>query len=103
MCEISIDRFAEIMHGLAGKLVWVDVITECVVVPVLYDNFEFLEFEDKIQFGHGEYDESNAYQNLIIELEDIVEILRDRFAPYIGNEELILDLVDNTRIIVRSE
>jgi len=103
MYKISIDQFAEIVQGLAGKLVWVNVVTECVVMTVLYDNFEFLEFEDKIQFGHGEYDESNAYQNLIIELEDIVEILRDRFTPYIGNEELILDLVDNTRIIVRSE
>ena len=103
MYMISIDQFAEIMQGSVGRSVWVDVVTECVVMTVLYDNFEFLEFEDKIQFGHGKYDESNAYQNLIIELEDIVEILRDRFAPYIGNEELILDLVDNTRIIVRSE
>jgi len=94
-------QFEEIMEGLLGKPVWLEVKTETVIVNVLYDGFEFLSFVNgKYQFGFENYDEENEYKNLLINQSDILDIHRNSFAPSMNAEQIVLSMIDFTEIFV---
>lgn len=99
--EISKDEFQEIMEQLTNKPVWLKVFSDCVTVDILYPSFEFLHFPKikQFQFGHAEYNEENNYQNILIDVVDIVEIHKDIISP----TQIIIVLVDGLQLIVECD
>jgi len=99
--QLTKPQFEEIMDGLLGKPVWLEIKTETVIVNVLYDGFEFLSFiNGKYQFGYENYQEENEYKILLINQLDILDIHRNPIAPSMGAEQVILSMIDFTEIFV---
>jgi hypothetical protein len=102
-CEtISKEKFEQIMDGLQGEEVWLKINTDTVNVDVIYPEFEFLAFvNEKYEFGVQDYDEESIIQNVCIKENEVAEIHRDRVAPTLNGEEIILTMIDGTEIFVR--
>jgi hypothetical protein len=91
------------MFNLFEKPVWLEVKTKTVSVDIFYNEFEFLAFNSgKYQFGHLSYECEHElqYQNLLIKKSDILCIHRNPFATTVDAEEIILSMVDGTKIHV---
>lgn len=100
---ISKEEFAEIMEGLQGKEVWLKISTDTVDVNVVYPEFEFLIFcNGKYQFGTQDYDEESNIQSIQIRENEIKEIHRDKFAPTLNDEQIILIMIDGTEIFIEN-
>jgi len=98
--RISNDQFLEIMERLQGKPVWLKVVCDTLSVDLFYEDFEFLSFTNgKDQFGHADYNEENNYQNLMIDIDTIAEIHRNKYSMFFG-EEIILTMIDGIQLII---
>lgn len=100
--QITKVEFGEIMEQLTSESVWVKVYCDTISFDILYPDFEFLRFKDGlVQLGHREYNEENNYQNMLIYLEDILSIHRDKTLMF-DELELILTMSDGINIGIES-
>ena len=98
--QITNNQFLETMERLQGRSVWLKVICDTILVSVFYPDFEFLSFTNgKYQFGHADYNEENNYQNLMIDIDTIAEIHRNKYSMFFG-EEIILTMIDGIQLIL---
>jgi len=81
------------------------VACDSVITNHFYPEFEFLIFEsgNKYQFGHLEYDEGNNFQNIIVDVDNVVEIHRCSISPMFCAEQIILTMYDDVRIFLETE
>ena len=94
--RISNDQFEEIMDGLFNLPVWLKIQTASVTADILYENFEFLSFQNgKWQFGRDD-SETYEYDNLIISKDFVSSIHRNTFAPGLGAEQICLSMCCGT-------
>lgn len=101
--QINRVQFEEIMNELTGQDVWVKVATDCVTVDINYPEFEFLVFTatEQYQFGHLDYNEYNSYQNIMLDIDNLTDEIH-RGYRLLGEkcEEIILELIDGTKLLV---
>lgn len=97
--SISNKQFYKVMKRLYQKDVWVQVVIPATNLHLFFHSFEFdVLTTGKYQFGTDDIDSERI--PFEIRIEDIVSIQRDKFAPTVNSEQIILDLDDGTEIIV---
>jgi hypothetical protein len=102
--EITQGQFQEIMENLLGKDVWLGVYTDTISVRINYPEFEFLHFvKGAYQFGHmfnGDGENELNYQNIEINVNEIISIHRDTMSLTVEAEQIVLELIDGVQLIL---
>ena len=102
--EITQEQFQEIMETLLSKDVWLGIYTDIISVRINYPEFEFLRFtKGAYQFGHMYHEEEEnelQYQDVEINVNEIISIHRDSFSPTVNGEQIVLELIDGVRLIL---